>query len=172
MWPLHGGQRFIFPLLPALAAFFVAGFEFLESYFQNYKVALKLVALVPILFSIVLFNSGITILRDGVKRAREGSVPGGAYTPEAQDFFAFIREKTKKEDAVAFFKPRALRLMTGRQSWAVTGVSRLSDAQYLGMIDGWSDYQPPRDELQKLIQAGSLRSVYAKSPYILYEIVH
>ena len=172
VWPLHGGQRFIFPLLPALAVFFVSGYDFLKELLRKRNLSPRWISIVPVLFSVVLVNSGMTILRDGVKLARQGRELGGGYSPEAQEFFGFIRANTPDGASVAFFKPRVLRLMTGRQSWAVTGTEHLWELQFLGVIEGWNDYQPSKAQLQKLEAQGALRSVYSKPPFSLYEIVH
>ena len=89
------------------------------------------------------------------------------YAPDAVDMYAHIMENTAENAVIAYYKPRALLLNTGRVGFSptVNGHS-LSEGQYLLMSQKADNTQI---ELTPEIEK-RLTSVYQSGAYTLYEI--
>ena len=65
----------------------------------------------------------------------------GAYSKDAKELYAMIKENTPNNAKIIFFKPRVLYLETGRLGFQTSDINRLKDADYLVLsTDGYGTF--------------------------------
>jgi hypothetical protein len=107
-WPGLGGIRYLFPILPVVLFFILIAIENLISQFKV-RSKFYFIALLLLLFITTIIN--ITKIYDFSKQPINE-----AYTNELKIMYQFIKRNVNKNEAVVFYKPRALRLFTQRNS--------------------------------------------------------
>jgi hypothetical protein len=131
-WPEWQGYRFLFPLLPFFVYFAMQGIQAaLDKVGGNQETVLQKGAYACLLLVVVLFayhagSNAYVNLRAG----REINGPFDTYSLEA---FDFIEKNTPPDSLIVFFKPRALRLLTGRDALALIECERLPEGDYLAL---------------------------------------
>ena len=95
----------------------------------------------------------------------------GPFAETSQQMFAFVRKQLSADAVVVFFKPRAMRLLTDRQSVRVREVPELMQYDYLCVYAREPDNPVQRGTVDGLVAEGMLRPVYANADFALYRIV-
>jgi hypothetical protein len=161
IWPYHQGLRFVFPVLPFYISFMISGLEMLQGGRITKKMSpRKLVCYIPVIIIIFMlsFDSARSAYAN-IKRDRE--TPTGPYTKTAEDMFSFIRENTNNQSTIIFFKPRVMRMMTGRGSILINKAEHLDRGDYLCYYSGGGAHdQASADEIDELLRAGTARLIY------------
>ena len=167
-WPAWQGERFIFPLLPIFIYFAFQGMKYAvgklpRRYLQYGKWAVYgFWALVTVFF---LTTSGLHAYTN-LQNDREINGPYDSYSREVYDY---IENQTPAESVIVFFKPRAMRLMTGHDSLMSMECSRVlkGDILVLSRKVGPNQQIPPED-----IGACNLplEEVLRNSRFIVYKI--
>jgi hypothetical protein len=86
--------------------------------------------------------------------------------------FEFIREQTPADSVVIFFKPRAMRLRTERDSFFTTRCEDLPDGDYVVIEKSMGAYdQIRREDLTHCNPAVSLTPVYEKDQFVVYQVL-
>lgn len=129
-WPFWQGPRFIFPLLPVFIYFAFQGMKLLitklpEQYSAIGYWVLHAFWLVTIIS--FLFRSGTNAY---LNLQNDRSI-NGPYDPYSREVYEYIKESTPAESVIVFFKPRAMRLMTGRDTIMSTECSHILKGDYL-----------------------------------------
>lgn len=129
-WPSWQGPRFIFPLLPIFVYFTFQGMKFalrkLPVRFARYGewAVYGFWAIVTIFFLIASSRYAYVNLQN------DRSI-NGPYDAHSREVYDYIQDNTPADSLVVFFKPRAMRLMTGRDSIMSTECSRVLMGDYL-----------------------------------------
>lgn len=106
LWPERQGLRFVLPILPVLWILTAAGQRVLAKRSPLLgKSAFWLIGMIALYAFYLSTSNAVNNIRN--QRAING--PFDAYSTEV---FEYIRANATPQDAVAFFKPRALRLLT------------------------------------------------------------
>ena len=113
IWPYHE-SRYVYMIIPFYYYFLVVSLSKLNIQISKIKTSFATVFLI-----IQLSFLGIDYYNTIIPQVWHQIVNDGPETPEAQDMFSFVRGKTKKEDVIVFFKPRAMTLYTNRKSLIV-----------------------------------------------------
>jgi len=125
-WPEYQGPRFLFPILPLLAYFIVVGLRYALS-------LLPARARTPALVAVLA--SWLALIGIDPARARpgpgEGAAQGGPFDAQSTEMFRFVQEETPPGSVIVFFKPRAMRLMTGRQALMSMDCAHLKLGDYV-----------------------------------------
>jgi 4-amino-4-deoxy-L-arabinose transferase-like glycosyltransferase len=166
-WPSWQGARFIFPLLPIFIYFAFQGMKYAVG-----KLPVRIErsgewavygfwTLVSVYFLIT--SSAHAYVNLQMDRAING--PYDSYSREVYDYI----EKTPASSVIVFFKPRAMRLMTGHDSLMSTECDRVLMGDYLVLSRkvGPNQQIPPDD-----IKACNLplKEVLRNSRFIVYKI--
>jgi len=107
-WPSLQGVRFLFPLIPLTILFSLAGFRAVyQQYTLNRRWGYLISAVYIISFCQGSFNE---IKKSATIQSNQ------AYTVQMQDIYTYIRNKIPRGSVIAFEKPRALFLLTERNS--------------------------------------------------------
>ncbi len=131
LWPFYQGIRFILPILPFL---FHSAFEGIRSTGDQLPEArrrlfYRIIGACGVLTILSLFCSSASEVAKNLHHDR--SVLQGPYSPHAEEMFAFISNHTKPDDEIIFFKPRLMRLRTGRPSFARSKLGGLEHGDYV-----------------------------------------
>jgi hypothetical protein len=110
LWPFAQGYRFLLPIVPACLMYAFEGVAWICG-----RWAPRAARWAPACLAGAALISQASWYTSG----RPGSIAEGISRPESQDLFRFVAGQTPEESVVAFWKPRALALMTGRSAVAV-----------------------------------------------------
>ncbi len=167
-WPLWQGARFIFPLLPIFIYFAFQGMIFVLSKVPDHSRRMGqrlLYGFWLILASIFLFNSSVNAYAN-LQNDRAINGPFDSYSKEV---YTYIKEETPSDSVIVFFKPRAMRLMTDRDSIMSMECERILRGDYLVLSRkvGKNQQIPPEE-----IGACNLpiNEVLKNSRFIVYQI--
>ena len=96
----------------------------------------------------------------------------GPFAPNAQKMFSIIANDTDPDSIIIFFKPRVMKLLTGRQSLMINKVEQLSRGDYLCLNLRRDKYhQVSRFDAGRLAAKKSLRLVYHNNDFTVYQII-
>ena len=166
-WPEWQGIRFIFPLLPIFVYITFQGISAVvqklpEKHHWFIKGFTNVFWLVII--GIFIFNSG-TVAYSNLKDNRKIN---GPFDPSSTDVYNFIRTKTPPDSVIVFYKPRAMRLFTDRDTFMSTECDRLSLGDYLVLSYKAENSQIPPAEIGKCGLA--LQKIFENNKFIIYKL--
>lgn len=166
-WPEWQGIRFIFPLLPIFIYFafqgIAASINKLPEQYRSFSKGISYIFWIVII-GIFLYNSS-THAYFNLKDDRKIN---GPFDPYSSDVYNFIRIKTPPDSVVVFFKPRAMRLFTDRNTLMSTDCERLKLGNYAVISYKAENSQIPPDEIGKC--GLGLLKVFENKRFIIYEI--
>ncbi|HKU15245.1 MAG TPA: hypothetical protein VJQ52_12675 [Steroidobacteraceae bacterium] len=118
LFPYSGGQRYYLPVLLGVAILAMGGVEAVAQ-----QVAAKLTDTAHVRVAggtlvVLLFVGavGANVFRVDARREKDGD---GPYSPAATELFGYLRAQPDTIQPVAFFKPRALRYLAGKDALLV-----------------------------------------------------
>jgi len=168
IWPEWQGIRFIFPLLPLFIYFTFQGISDLIRRLAENKHEIGRIfnyGFWIIILVIFLFDSAGKAYGN-LKNNREINGPFDSYSMETYDF---IKDKTAKDSIIVFFKPRAMRLMTDRDSIMSIECDRMLLGDYIVLsrkVGENSQIPPERIDECNL----PLDRVFQNRRFIIYKI--
>jgi len=166
-WPEWQGMRFIFPLLPIFIYFVFQGIATiiarLPEQYYIYSKGISYIFWFAII-GIFMFNS-IDLAYSNLINNRKVN---GPFDPFSTDVYNFIRAKTPTDSVIVFYKPRAMRLFTDRNTLMSTECDRLKLGDYAVISYKTDNSQIPPDEIGKC--GLNLRNVFENQKFIVYEI--
>ena len=152
IWPSKQGYRFIIPLLPVYLYFLLLGCLQIKNLYNNI-----ITRSLPLLLISTIAVSGLIC----VMQFRFIKNTDAIHSAESKELYAFIQSHTQTTDILCFFKPRALRLETGRNA-----IRQLTDEQSLihSKANYYISYRTP------IIQYPSLQLVFKNIDFAVYKI--
>ncbi len=134
--PYTNGQRYLYNVFPILVLYCLYGFQVMgiaicrirKPKIRNIARIIALAAAAEILF----FSCANQVYRGGYNLIHWGeSYSYDMYSDEAKEMYHYIQESIPKDAVIAFGKPRALYLNTGRMSFRVNhNGHEMTDADY------------------------------------------
>ncbi len=174
VWPSRQGLRFLFPVLPFYISFMLTGLAALPELMHSStsRKAAKGLCIIPIVLIILIMTwQSFLTARFNLKHHR--LPPPGPYSPDAQDLFSHIRMSGtmfQEGDTIIFFKPRVMRLMTGRSSILINEPENLPEGDFLCVHPAPDPDQILPEALIRMVEKGMLRLIYQNNTFSLYEI--
>lgn len=172
LWPATQGIRFLLPMLPLLLFFFFLGVEWFIGVLEGAErkaaraAAMLCVALVGFFFLRQSAELTLANLRN------DRVVFEGPFSNSAQELFEYIKNNSAEESVILFFKPRALRLTTGRPSLQISESSDIAGGDYLCIYENEDEgFQITNEEVDRLTEAGRLVLLFQNEDFRLYQIV-
>jgi len=166
-WPEWQGIRFIFPLLPIFVYFAFQGISTiitkLPEYYLQMGKGLSHIFWLAII-GIFLFSSG-TRAYSNLKDNRKINGPFDSFS---SDVYNFIRAETPSDSVIVFYKPRAMRLFTDRDTLMSTECDRLKLGNYVVISYKAENSQIPPAEIGKC--GLGLQKLFENQKFIVYEI--
>jgi hypothetical protein len=129
-WPFTPVPRFLFPVLPPIALIAADGARSFASLLSPAGKRISRAAglgLAGGLVALSLFTSA----RAGWANLQDGRVIRGPFDPKSTAMFEFVREHIPTNGVIVFHKPRALRLITGRDAFRTTTCDGLRGGDYV-----------------------------------------
>jgi hypothetical protein len=166
-WPEWQGPRFIFPLFPIFFYFTFQGISTVikklpEKYYPFS--ARTSFALWVVIIGIFLFTSS-TRAYSNLKDDRKIN---GPFDPYSSDTFNYIKEKTPSDSVIIFYKPRAMRLFTDRNTLMSTECDRLKLGNYVVISYKAENSQIPPSEIGNC--GFPLKNVFENKRFVVYEL--
>ena len=168
IWPEWQGIRFIFPLLPIFIYFAFQGIKTtIELLPEKYLPAGKVINFTfwLVLAGIFLFNSG----SQAYATLKDGRKINGPFDSFSREMYEFIKTETPPESVIVFFKPRALRLFTDRDSIMAIECEHLTRGGYVALHKTWEYSQILPDEIQGCNV--SMKPVFENRRFLVYELL-
>jgi hypothetical protein len=142
LFPYTGGQRYYLPILFAVAVLAAGGVEALANRAaRKWSIAgerRSAGVLLATLFFLGAITSNFYRLDLRAERRIEGP-----YSPAARELFGFMREQPSEIQPVAFFKPRAMRLLGGKEAILVGEIDSTRSVNSIAIFrePGAADWQ-------------------------------
>jgi len=166
LMPTSEGLRYIFPILPLYMHFVLVGIE--QS--RIVSVPWKLVRLFPA-FLILFYFATTSIVNATMNQGEQRPRLAGPYLPTSQQLFSFISQNTELDSIIVFFKPRAMKLFTDRQSILIREANELNRGDYLCVyLRQHGASQVTSDDIARLLKEGQLSLVYQNVDFRVYRI--
>ncbi|MFT3890341.1 MAG: glycosyltransferase family 39 protein [Anaerolineales bacterium] len=167
-WPAWQGPRFIFPLFPIYVYFVFQGIRFvIQKTPQKYQVwgQRLFTGFWIIIIGIFLFRSS----SEAYENLKTNRQPSSAYDHYSMDMYEFIRENTATDSIIVFFKPRAMRLFTDRDSYMALTCNELTRGDYVVINKIAENSQVPED---KVDECGlPLQSVFESKRFLVFKLL-
>jgi hypothetical protein len=166
-WPEWQGIRFIFPLLPIFIYFAFQGMAtVINRLSEKHRPFSKGIAYAFWIVSrgIFLFSSG----NRAYSNLKSNRQVNGPFDPFSSDVYNFIRAETPPDSVIVFYKPRAMRLFTDRDTFMSTECERLKLGDYLVLSYKAENSQIPPAEIDKCKLA--IQKVFENRRFIVYAL--
>ncbi len=163
-WPAHQGLRFLFPVLPVLVLFTVVGLRDLAARlpprYRGPALAVSCAAWLAV--------AGIGDAA-GPARRGAGTTGEGPFDAQSAELFRYVRDGTRPDSVIVFFKPRALRLLTGRAAFTATDCTRAARGNYLVLHKGGGGGEQPGPDAVRA--CGAVREVtFENATFVAHRI--
>jgi hypothetical protein len=173
-FPYKQGARYLYPIWPVLLLLTFDGIQAAAERFGPVRGGYLNTALLVLWGAVALFSLGIGTRLAALNMANDRSQPGrtwGAFSPGSTAMFDFISDHTPPDSVIIFYKPRALRLRTDRDSFLTTICTDLPKGDYVVTVESNGTYDQIAPELvQSCNPAVELTPVYVKDLFIVYQI--
>lgn len=167
-WPSWQGARFIFPLLPIFVYFTFQGMKFVLGKLPASSTQIGQ-GIVYGFWSIIAIIFLVTSTRNAYLNLQAGRVINGPYDPVSREVYEYIQEQTPKDSVIVFFKPRAMRLMTDRDSFSTTECKDILKGDYLVLsLKVGENLQIPPERIGSCNL--SLRQLLKNNRFVVYQI--
>ncbi len=129
-WPSWQGPRFVFPLLPLFFYFTFQGIKYALGRLprQHAAVGYQTFTGFWLLVIAVFFYQSAASAYANLQNERSIN---GPFDPVSREVYDYIQGETPADSVIVFFKPRAMRLMTGHDSLMITECERILKGDYL-----------------------------------------
>ena len=173
IWPAMQGLRFLFPVLPFYLSFVLTGSEALQgdSSTESTKNRSLRKIVNPVFVSLFLLWFGILWKNPYFNISDNLGMSSGPFTATAKSMFSFISENTERESVVIFFKPRVMRMMTGRKSILINKMEELERGDYLCLYRKTRYAQVSPDAIKHYLKRGVAQVVYENTDFDVYRLI-
>jgi len=166
-WPERQGIRFIFPLLPLFIYFAFQGITtVIHKLPERYHLFSQGAAYILwfVIISLFLFNSSTRAYAN----LQDHRSINGPFDPYSSDVYNYIRAETPPDSVIVFFKPRAMRLFTDRDTLMSVDCEHLTLGDYAVISKKAENSQVPPNEIDKCGLA--LKNLFENQRFIIYEV--
>ena len=172
VWPDQQGIRFLFPLLPLLVYFAYRGMEAASFALtgRHRRLGLWFTRVFWLVIAATFAWTSFGLARDNLAGGR--GPYGNVFDPISLEMFEFIKSDTPADSVIAFYKPRALRLFTDRDSLLVDTCDALPMADYvvLRKSRGAVDQVSPAD-VTTCNPSVQVTELFDNEKFVVYQII-
>jgi len=169
--PTTQGLRYLFPILPLYIHFVLVRLEqCLGVTNHNRTTPRRWVRWVPA-FLVLFYFAETAVVNAALTHAKERPPVAGPYLPTAEQAFSFISMNTEPDSVIVFFKPRAMKLFTGRQAIVIKKADQLNRGDYLCVyLRKDASSQLTSNDIARFLGEGRLRQMYENVDFRVYRI--
>jgi hypothetical protein len=171
IWPNYQGTRFIFPILPLFVYFSFVGMKVIIGLLGGRD---QRWASMPgyLFWGVALMTSSFVSVQNAAANLKNDRTTDGPFGSYSQQMFEFIRVETGPHDVIVFFKPRVMRMMTGRNAIAVHECSALGRGDYVVIH---SKREPSAGQVDPELVTNcnpdiQLELVFKNNHFVVYEV--
>ena len=169
LWPERQGLRFIYPILPLMLIFAFDGMKLATTAPATKWQPAAGWAQRGLWLLVIVVSLGISAGAASTNLAAARAT-NGPFDPVSGEMFSFLREKTPPESIIIFFRPRALHLLTDRDSFMTENCADLPTGNYFVLSEKVGDNgQIPPEELKKCKEV-NLDEVFNNRRFTVYKI--
>lgn len=170
LWPERQGLRFIYPILPFLFIFALDGMNLTAARLKTdwQKPVGMILRSSWLLLIAISFGLSFGYARENLAADR---AINGPFDPVSAQMFEFVREKTSPQSVIIFFRPRALRLFTDRDSFMTERCTDLPKGDYLALSEKVGDNGQIPPETVGTCETVKLEQVFNNRRFTIYEII-
>jgi hypothetical protein len=169
-WPSQDGLRYVFPVLPFLVYFTYRGMQAAACLLTYPRAGERAVRTVWLVVVAAFAVGSLQSARINFDRRR--LVNDGPFERSSAELFSWIRSTTAPDSVVIFFKPRAMRLLTGRAALLVDNCSQLGKGDYVVIRKKGGDMgQVPPDAVERCTGSVDAARAFENVEYIAYRIL-
>lgn len=170
VYPPLAGFRFLFPMMPFYISFMLTGLETLHGGAAGGRSALRRgLCILPVAIILVCFAVlSISNARDNLNRGR--ATLEGPHTQSSSAMFSFIKQETEPDSTLIFFKPRVLRMITGRRSFTAHSVDQFRHGDYLVMYLRDKSKQISFEDADRLVEQGNSELIFTNNDFRVYRL--
>lgn len=169
VWPYVQGIRYIYPVLPFYISFALTGMEaFSKQGNRKERFFRQSLCYVVIIGLLAPFGTQLTrSAYENLLHHRKNS--SGPFVETSASLFQFIKEHVAPDQTVVFFKPRVLRMLTGRRSLMLKNLEELGRHDYVCIYHPrGGNEQVPHEQMKRLVEQGLSEVVYTNSEFTIY----
>jgi len=167
-WPYFQGVRFIFPVLPVFLYFTFWGMKYALSRFAKQR-AQSMQTGFTIYWSVIALALLFTTAARAYTNIKDDRAINGPFDPYSDELFNYIREGTPSDSVIVFFKPRAMRLFTGRDSIMRFDCEGLALGDYVALHRKWDNSQVMPADVDEC--GVPLEQVYRSQRFLVYRVL-
>jgi hypothetical protein len=166
--------RYIFPILPIYLLFSAAGFSQVIQRTTPKRNTL-MIGLLSVFSALIIAQFMIAEISSGISNLEHQRIEAqGPYSSQSTEMFNFIRSNTPADSVMVFFKPRAMRLLTDRNSIYATTCQTLERGDYLVWMNPAqlpnNKLQISGDEMESCIKNLVLEKIFENKESTIYAI--
>jgi len=166
LFPYNGGQRYYLPVLFAVVVLAAGGVEGLVSWAATKLPRARDPSLANAVVIALFFVGAVAanIYRMELNRGRSSD---GPYSRAATELFEYVRAQPDAIQPVAFFKPRAMRLLGGKEAVLIRQIDSTRNVNSIAIFAGraGSNWQLSERQLAAL---ADFRPVFRNESFTLY----
>ena len=171
-WPLRDGLRYLFPLIPFLIYFAYRGMQAgALALTERYRRAGQLLTRAVWVAVVAIFAlTSFRLARANLLNQR--ATDDGPFEPSSMEMFDVIKTRTAPDSVVLFLKPRAMRLMAGRDALLIDQCDQLGKGHYavIQKKSGAVDQVRPED-ITTCNKALDVTPIFENQQYVVYRIL-
>jgi hypothetical protein len=166
-FPLLGGPRYFFPLFPFFIYFSYQGMKAAFSGFSgnSRRIGLAIANLLWIALFLAYASSSVRMALENMRADRQTS---GPFDATSAQMFDFIKAETTPESVIVFAKPRAMLLMTDRNSIMINHCDELMRGDYIVLFRDGDWDQVPADQIASCVL--NPQQVFENPGFVVYKI--
>lgn len=169
LWPERQGLRFIYPTLPFLLIFAFDGLDLTLARLKTGWQKPAQLARTGFWLLLILVSFGVSVSAAITNLAADRAT-NGPFDPVSAQMFEFLREKTPAQSIIIFFRPRALRLLTNRDTFMTERCADLPKGDYLALSKKVGDNgQLPLQDVTECKEV-TLNQVFGNKRFVVYKI--
>jgi hypothetical protein len=172
IWPANQGLRFLLPIFPFFIFYVLLGMEWSVRAMEGNerKIAFAAAAGCVLLALFFFSRQSVKLAIANLRNHRE--ISSGPYAPASQEMFQYIENNTAQDAVIIFFRPRAMRLITGRASLEWNNPSDLPPGQYLSLFRKEDEgLQLSAGDVEALQAAGKIKLIFENSDFQIFQIL-
>jgi hypothetical protein len=126
-----------------------------------------------IVFVVWLAVVGIFLFRsvtNAYSNLKDHRATNGPFDPYSSDVYNYIRAETPPDSVIVFWKPRAMRLFTDRNTFMSTECNRLTLGDYVVISKKAENSQVPPDQIDQCGLGLALEIVFENRRFIIYQV--
>ena len=174
-YPGLQGIRYLFPIIPIYIVYIAHGISKIAAFLRAKKAGFVSICL-AFIFSLMVTQYVIADINYAIRNITADRIElEGPYSPNSIEMFDYIQNNTNSDSVIVFFRPRAMRYISGRNSVFANTCEGLSNGNYLVRMKAEefrsNGLQINLTELEKCINSQKLDMKLENDEIAIYEIL-